>query len=241
MKKTRHSETEMVEAVRQLDSGISAEEIAREHGISVATLYKWKSKYSGVDINQVNRMKELKHKGGLKTKVAIGVSTVGLLIVPLTRVSRNSGALRGVVKSVSTTGFRIPSSNATVEKTFELDAEKIRDFIDKANDVVEIVDSLRSNASSQTYTTRYNPSVHSGVYKEYNFNSNQLQSPLQLRPYDFTLNHYAPGYDYMSPSRLSNGQFDKNKSAGVIRPYKTQVRLESYGWKTLPNEVDSLK
>lgn len=41
MKKTRHSETEMVKAVRQLDSGVSAELVAREHGVSRTTLYKW--------------------------------------------------------------------------------------------------------------------------------------------------------------------------------------------------------
>lgn len=59
MKKTRHSETEMVKAVRQLDSGVSAELVAREHGISRTTLYKWKSKYSGMDVSQVKRLKEL--------------------------------------------------------------------------------------------------------------------------------------------------------------------------------------
>ncbi len=62
MKRTRHSETEMVKAVRQLDSGISAELVAREHGISRTTLYKWKSKYSGMDVSQVKRLKELEEE-----------------------------------------------------------------------------------------------------------------------------------------------------------------------------------
>jgi len=62
MKKTRHSETEMVNAVRQLDSGVSAELVAREHGISRTTLYKWKSKYSGMDVSQVKRLKELEEE-----------------------------------------------------------------------------------------------------------------------------------------------------------------------------------
>lgn len=62
MKRTRHSETEMVKAVRQLDSGVSAELVAREHGISRTTLYKWKSKYSGMDVSQVKRLKELEEE-----------------------------------------------------------------------------------------------------------------------------------------------------------------------------------
>ena len=44
MKKKIHSESEMVKAVQQLESGVDAETIAREHGISRATLYNCKSK-----------------------------------------------------------------------------------------------------------------------------------------------------------------------------------------------------
>lgn len=62
MKKTRHSETEMVNAVRQLESGVSAELVAREHGISRTSLYKWKSKYSGMDVSQVKRLEELEEE-----------------------------------------------------------------------------------------------------------------------------------------------------------------------------------
>ena len=59
MKKKIHSESEMVKAVQQLESGVDAETIAREHGISRATLYNWKSKYSGMEVSQVKRLKEL--------------------------------------------------------------------------------------------------------------------------------------------------------------------------------------
>ena len=62
MQKSRHSETEMVKVVRQLDSGVSAELVAREHGGSRTTLYKWKSKYSGMDVTQVRRLKELEEE-----------------------------------------------------------------------------------------------------------------------------------------------------------------------------------
>lgn len=59
MKKKIHSESEMVKAVQQLESGVDAETIAIEHGISRATLYNWKSKYSGMEVSQVKRLKEL--------------------------------------------------------------------------------------------------------------------------------------------------------------------------------------
>ena len=50
MKKSVHSESEMVKAVKELESEISAEVVARGHGVTRATLYNWKSKYSGMDV-----------------------------------------------------------------------------------------------------------------------------------------------------------------------------------------------
>ena len=49
----------MVKAVKELESGVSAEVVAREHGVTRATLYNWKSKYSGMDVSQLRRLKEL--------------------------------------------------------------------------------------------------------------------------------------------------------------------------------------
>ena len=62
MKRKVHSESEMVKAVHEYESGIDAETLARTYGISKATLYNWKSKYSGMDISQVRRLKELEEE-----------------------------------------------------------------------------------------------------------------------------------------------------------------------------------
>lgn len=62
MKKKNHSESQMVSVVKELESGVSADVVARSHGISKATLYNWKSKYSGMEISQVKRLKELEEE-----------------------------------------------------------------------------------------------------------------------------------------------------------------------------------
>ena len=49
-------------AVKELESEISAEVVARGHGVTRATLYNWKSKYSGMDVSQVRRLKELEEE-----------------------------------------------------------------------------------------------------------------------------------------------------------------------------------
>jgi len=43
MKKTRFTETQIVSILKQQEAGLSTKEIAREHGISEATFYNWKS------------------------------------------------------------------------------------------------------------------------------------------------------------------------------------------------------
>ncbi len=62
MKKSVHSESEMVKAVQELENGINAETVARNHGISKATLYNWKSKYSCMNVSQIRRLKELEEE-----------------------------------------------------------------------------------------------------------------------------------------------------------------------------------
>jgi putative transposase len=59
MKKTRFTETQIVSILKQQEAGISTKEIAREHGISEATFYNWKSKYGGMETSDVKRLKDL--------------------------------------------------------------------------------------------------------------------------------------------------------------------------------------
>jgi len=62
MKKTRFTETQIVSILKQQEAGISTKEIAREHGISEATFYNWKSKYGGMETSDVKRLKDLEEE-----------------------------------------------------------------------------------------------------------------------------------------------------------------------------------
>jgi putative transposase len=71
MKKTRFSEEQMIGAVKQLEAGRAAAEIAREMGVSDQTLYNWRAKYSGLEVNEAKRLRELEDENRrLKTMVA---------------------------------------------------------------------------------------------------------------------------------------------------------------------------
>ncbi|CAG9435669.1 IS3 family transposase ISYal1 (plasmid) [Providencia alcalifaciens] len=62
MKKTRFTETQIVNILKLTDSGIKVEDICRQNGISYATYYNWKSKYAGMEANDVRRLKELEEE-----------------------------------------------------------------------------------------------------------------------------------------------------------------------------------
>jgi putative transposase len=59
MKKTKFTESQIFGILKQQENGQKVADICREHGISQPTFYQWKSKYSGLDVAQVKKMKEM--------------------------------------------------------------------------------------------------------------------------------------------------------------------------------------
>jgi putative transposase len=59
MKKTKFTESPIIGILKEQEQGKSVAEICRAHGISQPTFYGWKSKFSGMEVNQVKRIKEL--------------------------------------------------------------------------------------------------------------------------------------------------------------------------------------
>jgi putative transposase len=59
MKGSRFSEEQIIGMLREHEAGARTEEICRRPGISSATFYKWKSKYGGLEISEVRRLKAL--------------------------------------------------------------------------------------------------------------------------------------------------------------------------------------
>ncbi len=62
MKKSRFSDTQILSILKQAESGIPVPELCREHGISSATFYNWRSKYGGMDASLMKRLKELEEE-----------------------------------------------------------------------------------------------------------------------------------------------------------------------------------
>ena len=59
MKKSRYSDSQIMETLKRVDAGLGVPDVCRELGISTATFYKWRAKYGGMDVSMMSRLKEL--------------------------------------------------------------------------------------------------------------------------------------------------------------------------------------
>lgn len=59
MKTSRFTDSQVIAVLKQAEVGTPVPELCRTHGISSATFYKWRSKFGGMDVSMVARMKEL--------------------------------------------------------------------------------------------------------------------------------------------------------------------------------------
>jgi putative transposase len=59
MKKSKFTDSQIMEALKRAEAGVAVPEVCRELGISTATFYNWRGKYGGMDVSLMPRMKEL--------------------------------------------------------------------------------------------------------------------------------------------------------------------------------------
>ncbi len=59
MKKSRFTDSQIMDALKRVEAGLAVPELCRDMGISSATFYKWRAKFGGMDTSMMARMKEL--------------------------------------------------------------------------------------------------------------------------------------------------------------------------------------
>jgi putative transposase len=60
MSKSAHTEAQIIGAVKQVEAGRKADEVAREMAVSKHTIYAWKQKYGGLDVAEAQELKQLR-------------------------------------------------------------------------------------------------------------------------------------------------------------------------------------
>lgn len=57
--KRRFSDEQIIGILKEHEAGVTAKELCRKHGMSDATFYKWKAKFSGMEISEARRLRDL--------------------------------------------------------------------------------------------------------------------------------------------------------------------------------------
>jgi putative transposase len=60
MKRSRFSEEQIIGILKEHESGVSVADLCRKHGVSDASIYKWKAKFGGMDVSEAKRLRSLK-------------------------------------------------------------------------------------------------------------------------------------------------------------------------------------
>ena len=74
MSKSRHTEAQMIGALKQVEAGRKVEDVAREVGVSKHTLYAWKAEYGGMDVSQAQEAKQLRDENTKLRKLVADLS-----------------------------------------------------------------------------------------------------------------------------------------------------------------------
>jgi len=74
MSVSRHSEAQIIGALKQMEAGRKAEDVAREVGVSKHTIYAWKAKYGGMDVSQAQEAKQLRDENTRLRKLVADLS-----------------------------------------------------------------------------------------------------------------------------------------------------------------------
>src|SRR5262250_3520071 len=74
MSKSKHTEAQMIAALKQVEAGRKVEDVARECGVSKHTIYGWKAKYGGMDVSEAQEAKQLRDENTRLRKLVADLS-----------------------------------------------------------------------------------------------------------------------------------------------------------------------
>lgn len=64
MRKSKFSESQVAAVLKEVEAGTAVADVCRQHGISAATFYQWRSKYGGMSVSDMQRLRELETENG---------------------------------------------------------------------------------------------------------------------------------------------------------------------------------
>ncbi len=59
MRKLKFSESKIAAILKEVEAGVAVSEVSRKHGVSASTIYQWRSKFGGMAVSDMQRLREL--------------------------------------------------------------------------------------------------------------------------------------------------------------------------------------
>jgi putative transposase len=69
MKRKRRTEEQIIAILKEHEAGAPVPELSRRHGVAENTLYRWKSKFGGMEVSEANRLRELEQENSRLKKL----------------------------------------------------------------------------------------------------------------------------------------------------------------------------
>ena len=64
MKRSRFTEEQIIGILKEHEAGVAVSELCRKHGVSDASIYKWKAKFGGMDVSEAKKLRGLEEENG---------------------------------------------------------------------------------------------------------------------------------------------------------------------------------
>jgi putative transposase len=74
MSRSRHTEAQIVQALKQVEAGRRVDDVARECGVSNHTIYAWKAKYGGMEVSEAQEVRQLREENARLKKLVADLS-----------------------------------------------------------------------------------------------------------------------------------------------------------------------
>ena len=74
MRKSKFTESQIAGILKEAEAGVAVKEVARKHAISAAMFYQWRSKYGGMAVSDMQRLRELEQENGRLKKMYANLS-----------------------------------------------------------------------------------------------------------------------------------------------------------------------
>jgi putative transposase len=68
-KRNRYTEEKIISILKEHEAGVSVPELSRRHAVAENTIYRWKSKYGGMEVSEVKRLRELEQENARLKKL----------------------------------------------------------------------------------------------------------------------------------------------------------------------------